>query len=268
MGAQSEPDLAAGRRPGSLFVVGAGIRPGLHLTQEAKARIERADEVLYMLAEVGPTAWIHELNPSARSLSDLYRLNTEWSEIYEKIVEAALTPLRQGRRVCMISYGHPAVFDESSHEAVRRARAEGFHARMLPAVSSLDCLFVDLSFDPGAEGLQLFDATDWLVFRRRPEVTVPLVLWQISVIGATRTTGTVNRRGLELLSERLAEFYGAIHKAVVYEAQPFPTGRPLVEVCSVQDLPQSGVTGLSSLFVPAKDRAVPDPAILDRLGGA
>ena len=45
---------AAEGRSGSLTVVGSGIRPGLQLTQEARVRIERADIVLHLLAEVGP----------------------------------------------------------------------------------------------------------------------------------------------------------------------------------------------------------------------
>ena len=43
--------------------------------------------------------------------------------------------IRAGFRVCAVFYGHPGVFVYPSHEAIRRARAEGFAARMLPALT-------------------------------------------------------------------------------------------------------------------------------------
>jgi uncharacterized protein YabN with tetrapyrrole methylase and pyrophosphatase domain len=250
---------------GSLSVVGTGIRPGLHLTQESRARIERADDVLYLLAEVAPTGWLHRLNPSAESMLPIYRPGKDHRDVYETIVETVMERVRRGRTVCMVTYGHPGVFDDSSHEAVRRAREEGFRAELLPGISSLDCLFIDLGVDPGGLGLQLFDATDFLDSRRDPDIAVPLVLWQISVIGQSRTTGTVNKRGLRVLAERLSELYPAGHEAIVYEASPFPIGRPLIESVPIEQLEDAGVTGLSSLYVPPSSAARTDPDTTDRL---
>lgn len=252
-------------RTGSLTVVGSGIRPGLQLTQEARVRIERADIVLHLLAEVGPHLWLEQLNPKTEALDPLYTAGRPHEDVYEGLVEAMLERVRSGEHVCTITYGNPAVFDQSSHEAVRRARAEGFPAQILPAISAMDCLFVDLELDPGKQGLQCFDATDFLALRKEPDTTVPLVLWQISVVGDTVTSGTVNRDGLGLLAERLAELYGEDHEVVVYEATPFPVGRPLIERCPVSALPDAEVTGLATLVVPPSAEATPDPEMLDRL---
>jgi hypothetical protein len=252
-------------RQGSLTVVGAGIRPGLHTTQEARARIEHADKVLYLLAEQAPTSWIEQLNPTAESLRRLYRPGVEHGAVYEGLVTSMLTPVRRQQDVCMVTYGHPGVLDQTGREAVSRARSEGFRARMLPGISALDCLFVDLQVDPGSDGLQSFDATRFLVFGKVPDTSVPLVLWQISVIGNTRTGGTVNRPGLGILAERLSGIYGSDHQVTVYEASPFPVGRPVIERCSVQALPEADVTGLSSLYVPPSSEPVSDDAMRARL---
>jgi precorrin-3B methylase len=56
---------------GSLTVVGTGIQLGVHLTPEARAAIEQADEVLYVVADTLTSAWLQELNPKARSLASL-----------------------------------------------------------------------------------------------------------------------------------------------------------------------------------------------------
>ena len=238
--------------PGSLVVVGSGIRPGLHTTQEARVRIESADTVLYLLAEAAPTAWISALNHSAESLDRIYQPGRRHDEVYRALVDTMLEHVRRGENVCVVTYGNPAVFDQSSHEAVRRARAEGFAAAILPGISALDCLFVDLGLDPGQDGLQCFDATDFLALRKEPDTGVPLVLWQISVIGDTVTSGAVSTDGLRTLAGRLAELYGNEHEVTVYEATPYPVGRPMIERCPVSGLPMAGVTGLSTLYVPPR----------------
>ena len=257
----AEPDQPSG----SLTIAGAGIRPGLHATRESIARIRSADKVLYLLAEITPITWLEELNPSAESLDDLYRADRPFAEVYEDIVERILDHVRKPQEVCVVFYGHPSVFDRTSHDAVRRARAEGFEARILPGITAEDCLYVDLELDPGAAGCQSFDATDFLVRRRAPDPAVPLILWQVGVVGGTRTTGEVRRLGLSVLGERLEELYGAEHELVVYEATPFPVGRPMIERCAVRELADAGVTGLSTLYVPPKGVAPPDADMMARL---
>jgi len=257
----AEPD----RRPGSLTIVGAGIRPGLHATRESIARIRSADKVLYLLAEITPVTWLDDLNPSAEPLDDLYRAERPFAEVYEDIVGRILDHVRKPQEVCVVFYGHPSVFDRTSHDAVRRARAEGFEARILAGITAEDCLYVDLELDPGAAGCQSFDATDFLVRKRAPDPAVPLILWQVGVVGATRTTGEVRRLGLSVLGERLEELYGAEHELVVYEATPFPVGRPMIERCAVRQLADAGVTGLSTLYVPPKGITPRDADMMARL---
>src|SRR5437899_1041057 len=110
--------------------------------------------------------------------NDLKRIR---DETYDDIVAEILSAVRSGTRVCVALYGHPGVFARPAHEAVRRARAEGFPARMLPAVSAEDCLFADLGVDPGENGCQSYEATDFLLRKREVDVSAALVLWQISV---------------------------------------------------------------------------------------
>lgn len=252
-------------RAGSLTIVGAGIRPGLHTTREAIARIKGADKVLYLLAEIAPIRWLQDLNPSAESMEHLYRPGRPFTEVYDDIATTILDHVRDGLDVCVVFYGHPGVFDRTSYDAVARARAAGFAARILPGITAEDCLYVDLELDPGATGCQSYDATDFLVRRRRPDVTVPLILWQVGIVGGSHTTGEVRRPGLQVLAERLGELYGPEHAAIVYEATPFPVGRPFIEPCEVRHLAESGVTGLSTLYVPPKGSAPRDSDLMVRL---
>jgi uncharacterized protein YabN with tetrapyrrole methylase and pyrophosphatase domain len=186
--------------------------------------------------------------------------------VYEAIVEQALAPVREGRRVCLALYGHPGVFVSPSHEALARARAEGLDAAMLPGVSAEDCLFADLGVDPAESGCQSYEATDFLVRHRVVDPAVPLVLWQITVIGRTGTAHEINRSGLALLAERLIELHGPDHEVVLYEASPFPVGRPIMDRVLLRDLAQADATPLSTLFVPASRRSPVDRDVIDRLG--
>ena len=134
-----------------------------------------------------------------------------------------------GVRVCAVLYGHPGVFAAPGHEAVVRVREAGLPARMLPAISSLDCLFADLGVDPANPGFQCYEATYFL--RNRPPVDTRalLVLLQVGMLGETGGAATreVEPRFRELV-ERLRDSHGGAREAVLYEASPFPGSPPSV----------------------------------------
>jgi hypothetical protein len=236
---------------GDLTVVGTGIRIGLQLTPESRTAIDAADELLYLNAEPLGDAWLASLHPRARSLASLYRVGTERDIVYERIVEAILEPVRTGRKVAAAFYGHPGVFVKPSHEAVRRARAEGHEARMLPAVSAEDCLFADLGVDPAAGGCASYDASGFLARPRPIDTSAALVLWQVAAVGESRAVPEGEHgRNLPVLARRLREHYPRDHPLVLYEATPFPVGGPRVERLTLGDLADATPTPQATLYVP------------------
>jgi hypothetical protein len=154
------------------------------------------------------------------------------------MVERMLAPLSAGKQVCVAFYGHPGVFVKPAHEAIRRARAAGHEAVMLPGVSAEDCLIADVGFDPGERGCQSFEATDFLVRHRRFDPTSALLLWQIGAIGVAdfRAAEYWNPHGVAVLAEVLGETYGADHEVVVYEASPYPIVEPVMHRCPLATL--------------------------------
>lgn len=262
--AESEIEVPREGQLGSLTVVGSGIKFALQTTEEARRAIEQAQNVLYLFADAVPGAWVKELNPSARSLEHFYAVGKPRSETYEEIVEAILVPVRKGLSVCAVFYGHPGVFGFPPHEAVRRARSEGFSARMLPGISAEDCLFADLAVDPG-DGCQSFEATNFLLFPRTFDPSVSLVLWQVAAIGEAMGTDRPNRQGLAVLAGYLTRFYGPDHEVVSYEASPYPVGDPIIHRMRLGDLPKAEVRAMTTLHVPPKGRPAPDLEMFDRL---
>ena len=251
---------------GSLTVVGTGIAAGAQLTPEARHEIESADVVLSLVAEPVMQTVLERLNTNVRSLSPLYRVGETRKNAYEAMTEEILGHVRAGKAVCAAFYGHPGVFVAPSHEAVRRARAEGFEARMLPGISAEDCLFADLGIDPSRHGCQSYEATQFLAHGRRIDPTAALVLWQIGTVGSAVAAGRARPRGLDVLVERLLEDYPADHQVTVYEASPYAGFDPLVRVVPLAQIAAEHVTALSTLYVPPREPATPDLEMLDRLG--
>ena len=238
---------------GSLTVIGTGIRPQ-QLTPESRQALLEADDLLYLAAEPGGGSWLERLHPNARSLEGCYVAGEERRSAYEAMVEAILEPVRRGRRVCAAFYGHPGVFVTPSHEAVRRAHADGFPARMLPAVSAEDCLYADLGIDPGRSGRQSYEATEFLEHPRPVDGRAYLILWQISVIGERRAVSSPRYAGLAELAEALLAHYPPEHEVVVYEASPYPLVDAIVERLPLVALAEEQVTPMATLVIPPRER--------------
>jgi uncharacterized protein YabN with tetrapyrrole methylase and pyrophosphatase domain len=251
---------------GSLTVVGTGIGYWGQLTQEAVAHIRNADKVLYLVADTLTANDIQSINESSESLYPFYGDDKERLITYLEMAEHILHFVRKGLTVCAVFYGHPGVFVFPSHEAIARAKQEGFEARMLPAVSAEDCLFADLGVDPGRAGCQSFEATDFLVHKKVFDPTTPLILWQIGVIGVVDHTMRTDNKGLTTLADHLFPTYGKSHTVVIYEAAQYPVCDPIVRPVSLSDLAKNHVTAFSTLYVPPKHRAEPDFAMIERLG--
>jgi uncharacterized protein YabN with tetrapyrrole methylase and pyrophosphatase domain len=223
-----------------------------------------AQKLLYLFADPVPAAWVQGLNPSAESLERFYAPGKFRSETYEEMVEEILSWVRKGLKVCAVFYGHPGVFGFPPHEAIRRARSEGFSARMLPGVSAEDCLYADLGVDPG-DGCQSFEATNFLLFPRTFDPTVSLVLWQVAAIGELRGTDHPSPPGLKVLEEYLERFYGREHEVVLYEASPYAVGGPTIQRVPLRGLSGAQVRAMTTLYVPPKGHPPPDLAMFDRL---
>jgi uncharacterized protein YabN with tetrapyrrole methylase and pyrophosphatase domain len=236
------------------------------LTLAAKAELERADEVLYVAADPLTAVWLQELNPKARSLNVLYRPGRRRREIYADMVEEILAAVRRGSRVCAAFYGHPGVFVDPSHEAVRRARKEGFRATMLPAVSAEDCLIADLGVNPGARGWQSYEATELLLRRHRLDPTAALVLWQVDAVGKLTYDADPVAQGLSVLAEYLLELYPADHEGVFYRASLYPIAKPLIEPVALGELPRREGTPPATLYVPPLPPRAVDADTARRLG--
>jgi len=262
--------LRTGTQRGSLTVVGTGFLVAGQVTPESLSAIRAADRFFFLVAEPATRLWLEAQHSKAESLHDVLWEGRPRHEAYEEIVQRILAAVRGGGVVCAAFYGHPGVFVLPSHEAVRRARAEGFTATMLPGVSAEDCLFADLEIDPAVDGCQSFEATDLLVRERVFDPRSGLMLWQIGALGVTtyHVRDLWNAGGLDLLVETLARHYPLTHPVVLYENMHYPVCDPLIQHTTLERLPAAIINTHTTLWVPPLAKAPVDEAMLQRLRSA
>ncbi len=257
-------------RRGSLAVVGGSIRTVGQLTMESIAQIRAADHVLTILCDSFATAVVERLNPGRCECISYFYSPTKRREItYREMAERTMECVRSGLRTCLVVYGHPGVYATPTHEAVRLARAEGFTARMFPAISAEDCLIADLGVDPATSGCVSLEATDYLYCRYKIDPAFLLLLWQIGSIGVdTQPTGERERFGIPLLAERLAETYPSDHLVTIYQASILPNLNHFALTIPIRDLPEAEFPGMATLCVPPQGSRNYDYPMIDRLTAA
>jgi len=251
---------------GSLVCVGIGMTLGSHITPLARSYIADADVVFTGLSDGIIELWLAKMNPDVRSLQSLYREGKPRSETYQQMVDAMLSEVRAGKRVCGAFYGHPGVFALPTHKAIEIARREGFPAHMEPGVSAEDCLYADLGIDPGKFGCQHYETSQYMLYRRRIDTAAYLVLWQVGVAGdqslARFSTGAAYR---QVLVDVLGRDYDLGHEAILYKAVTLPMHRPHIERISLRDLPAANVDMHMTLVVPPASRLQADPTVREWL---
>ena len=237
---------------GSLTVVGTGIRAATQLTLESLAAMADAEVLVHVIGEPQQEAVLQAINPRARTLTGYYADGQERSLTYEAMVQEILGHVAAGRRTVAAFYGHPGVFTYPSHESVRRARAAGYPARMLPAVSAQDCLYADLGVDPG-DGSQAFEATDFLFGAHAIDPGAHLFLWQVGSVGnwTYESTG-YDMSAFPHLVAKLLHTYPPGHLVTIYEASFDPKGRARVVRLPLAHLDGAQVTPAPTLHVPPR----------------
>jgi uncharacterized protein YabN with tetrapyrrole methylase and pyrophosphatase domain len=239
---------------------------GSHITPLSRSYIDNSDVVFAGLSDGIVEAWLNKMHPDVRSLQSLYREGKSRMDTYQQMVEAMLNEVRAGKRVCGAFYGHPGVFAWPTHKAIEIARREGYRAHMEPGVSAEDCLYADLGVDPGKYGCQHYEASQFMLYRRRIDTSAYLVVWQVGVAGdqswARFSTGAAYR---QVLVDVLARDYDLEHEVILYKAATLPMHQSRMERLPLSKLPEAEVDVQVTLVIPPATSLIADPTIRERL---
>jgi uncharacterized protein YabN with tetrapyrrole methylase and pyrophosphatase domain len=251
---------------GSLVCVGIGMTLGSHITPLVKSYIEKSDVVFAALSDGITEMWLSKMHPDVRSFQPLYQEGKPRMQTYREMVEAMLTEVRAGKRVCGAFYGHPGVFAWPPHKAVEIARSEGYRAHMEPGISAEDCLYADLGIDPGKVGCQHYEASQFMLYRRVLDTSAYLVLWQVGVAGdqtaAKFRTGAAYR---QVLVDLLARDYTLDHEIIVYKVATLPVQSSRVERLPLSALPDAEIDMHVTVVIPPARAMQPNHEVRQRL---
>ena len=238
----------------SLTVVGVGIKFLSHLTTEARVHIEQSNKVLYLVNNPAMEDWLLQVNETSEPLNNLYKKYSLREDCYSAITQYILEKIKQNLHTCVVLYGHPTIFAKPALDAAKLTKEAGYPTKILPGISSEDCLFADLMIDPATSGCQSYEATDFLIHRRKFDNTSHLILWQVDVIGELGHTPD-NKRGIPILIDRLKCFYPSDHIIILYEASQFPHFKPKITSVTLSALANATILPITTLYIPPACKA-------------
>ncbi len=241
-------------KEGRLVVVGTGIKYFSQLTNEALYHIKNADIVYSLQADPLTVILLHKINPNIETLNNLYGEKKIRQKTYSEIITKIVNTVKANKSVCVAAYGHPGIYAMATHRAIENVRKLGLYAKMLPSVSAEDSLYADLNIDPGENGSQSYEATQFLLHKKKIDVSSLLILWQIGLVGIMdfkNTSKNWNPEGLRLLRDYLQSFYGKDYSVYIYEAAVFPVCKPRIEKVKLCELTDIEVTANMTMCIPA-----------------
>ncbi|PWK54211.1 SAM-dependent methyltransferase [Pleionea mediterranea] len=236
---------------GSLTCVGVGISIGAHISPIVRTTIQSADVVFAASSDGLFELWLQDIHPNVVSLQQYYATGKSRKISYQEMADALLNEVRNGKKVVGAFYGHPGVFVNPSHKAIKKARDEGYEAKMLPGISAEDCLYADLGIDPGKYGCQHYEASQFMFYKRIVDTSAYLILWQLAFAGDNSHTITKSdKRYLEILKTLLLEHYSSQHHIIIYEAPTNELNEIIKKTIPLAELVEQTISMKSTLIIP------------------
>jgi len=208
-------------READIYIVGLGIKGIEHITREVESVCRRSTEILAVPTLPAVMHYLQTLCPQVIDLHPIsYREDENRIDAYDTMSAMVLAAALDHPPVTFATYGHPLVYVYPTRQIVDAAPYLGLTVKVLPAVSSLDTMIIDLDFDPAINGLQMYEATDVLVRRRPLQTDVPCLLWQVGAVESALYSSAPNRpERFFRIKEYLLEFYPPHHEvAAVYSS--------------------------------------------------
>jgi uncharacterized protein YabN with tetrapyrrole methylase and pyrophosphatase domain len=255
--------------PFDIAIAGLGI-VGVHqITREVEETLRRCRHAFVIDDGFGVIHYLKSLCPDVISLIPFYEPGKKRLPTYRRMAAEVINSAIVDSPVCFATYGHPLVYCYPAILIQRAAKLLNLRIEILPGISSLDTLFVDLGIDAATDGLQMYETTDLLLRRRPIQQDVPCILWQVDAI-AQPTFETTRRAADQFLPLQtyLLQFYPPEHSVILVLSKTFPLQESIVKTYKLENLandlergPQSG-----NLYIPPiSRRPIADHELLGKL---
>lgn len=257
--------------PTDVYVVGTGMVGYRQLTKEAEAVLEKAERIYTVHHQELVREYFREEYPgTVIDLTGEYSKTETRDVTYERMARAVLDGAEEADDpVAFALYGHPTVFVSPSRWVIEEAPERGLEVETLPGVSSMDCLYADLPFDPARNGVQMFEATDLLVREWELNPEVPAMIWQI---GTVESTYYPHRKSaperFSRFREYLQQFYPDDHTVYVLQTAIHPIGKSKQIEFTLEEFESmhEEINPVQTLFVPpVRERPVQNEQLLEQI---
>ncbi len=239
--------------PFDIYLLGTGMVGARQITHETSEALKRSKLIMYLHHDPSVHEYLANFEIPLQDLQPLYTEELPRPEIYKNISEEVLSAASRSSPVSFISYGHPLVFVAPTKAIVLEGPKRGLRVQTLPAISSMDGLFIDLNLDPGVEGLQMYEATDLLVRRRPLQSDVPALIWQIGALETIHYLAANSKpERFERFIAYLTEFYPADHVVTITATSTLPIAKPKLIQTSISELDRyhAEIGGPETLYIP------------------
>ncbi|MDA1372179.1 MAG: SAM-dependent methyltransferase [Proteobacteria bacterium] len=201
------------KKKADLYLLGLGINGVDQLTREV-------EEVLRKCRVVFHISYSHNeltrLNPNVISLDDEYWTDEPHRVVYARLIRRIMSEVERGPGVASVTYGHPIFFDNVHTNLRNTCARKKLNCVVLPGISSLDTLSVDLNIDYG-DGLTVLEATTMVDNQVPPNPDLHTLIFQIGEYGMSTTNELASDDADRFLSMQnyLLNFYEEDHPIVL-----------------------------------------------------
>jgi len=200
-----------------IYLTGLGTFELRQLTLETLDVLRNVNVVYHLSAR---HADLCAINPSTRNLSDHYFRAGDRRDIYEAMARYLVKAARVEGPIALALDGNPMFFSDISWMTAAMGEQEGLRVEALPAISCIDVLPMQLGFEPADVGMQIFEATQLVLYDLPINPYLSTLVLQIAYF-------------LERVTIRLPEKpVGAFDRFVNHALKYFPPNHPAIFVQS------------------------------------
>ena len=256
-------------------LIGLGVRNVAHITLEALETLKKCKRGFVVSADqqavddfrTSVSSFLRdgESLPPLESLTRAYRKDRERIKNYSEAGSIVLDALEAERPIAYLTPGNPVTFDRVAQEILQGTRERGLSAFVVPGISSVDTILVDLQQEL-APGMQIYEASWFVGMKVRPDPRLSCLLLQTTLFATNYPV--IGRKprtdALAPLKEYLLQFYPPEHLLVFVRSGGGwndPASVYPVALKSLDDIPAGFQLG-ASMYIPPVEQARLDEQFL------
>lgn len=258
---------AVARRPVvDIYIVGLGMFELRQITLETLEVLKRARLVYHVS---GRHTELCEVNPNTQDLGNIYKKRVKRTDIYYQLACFVVNSALKGGPIVFAVGGNPMFFNDIAWNIAAVAKKRRLRVEALPGVSCIDVLPMQLGFEPADVGLQIFEATQLVLYHLPINPCLSTLILQVGYFFVRVTTLPPRRKpgAFTPLALHLRRFFPDDHPAVFIESASSRLAPTVVfwsEIGSIDKF-RNKITPSMTLYLPRTGLPELDAALCKKL---